>query len=310
VKPQKQNQVEQFVRKAAIETDAALHERVLQEMQDAYGKAAAGPVRRHPDYWGLVFENRLVRLGAAALIFLALIILIGEFGTTLTGSNMVWAEVSQEFQFVPFFYVSIYMKEGTLAQPQQFELWMGKGGYIRMRVGPQVIFARHGRVSHAFDVHRRSEVEVDPLALDIIRMLATPDEFSFEAVIQSISGGKLVDITPAMNTQAGIGKELVVFDAQSAISPGWVRIYALRQSKLPVGVRIWDPAEGFVVDAIITYSKEQPDIFFDPHAFAANLKIAESETSLAYLFLKDPGGQEMTPLERPNEGTRTINKMP
>jgi hypothetical protein len=38
VKPQ--NQVEQFVRKAAVQTDAARHERVLQEMQDAYGKAA------------------------------------------------------------------------------------------------------------------------------------------------------------------------------------------------------------------------------------------------------------------------------
>jgi hypothetical protein len=297
VKPQ--NQVEQFVRKATLQTDAARHERVLQEMQDAYGKAAAGPARRHPDYWGLVFESRSVRLGAAALIFVALIILIGEFGTVLTGGNMAWAEVSQQFQFEPFFYVSIYMKEGTLAQPQQFELWMGKGGYIRMRVGPQVIFGRHGRATHAFDVHRRNEVEVDPMAVDIIRMLATPDEFSFEAVIQSISGGKLVDITPAMNTQAGIGKELVVFDAQSAISPGWVRIYALRQSKLPVGVRIWDPAEGFVVDAIITYSKEQPAIFFDPHAFAANLHSSESETSLAYLFLKDPGGQEMTPEERP-----------
>ncbi len=293
------NEVEQFVKKAALEADATLHERVLQEMQDAYGKATAGPARRHPDYWGLVFESRLVRLGAAALIFLALIILIGEFGTWLTGSNMAWAEVSQQFQFEPFFYVSIYMKEGTLAQPQQFELWMGKGGYIRMRIGPQVIFARHGRVSHAFDVHQRREVEVDPLAVDIIRMLATPDGFSFETVIQSISGGKLVDITPAMNTQAGIGKELVVFDAQSAVSPGWVRIYALRQSKLPVGVRIWDPTEGFVVDAIITYSKEQPAIFFDPHAFAANLNSSESETSLAYLFLKDPGGQEMTPEGRP-----------
>jgi hypothetical protein len=305
-----QNQVEQFVRKASLETGAALHERVLQEMQDAYSAAAASPARRHPDYWSLVFESRSVRLGVAALIFLALIILIGEFGPLLTGGNMVWAEVSQQFQFVPFFYVSIYMKEGTLAQPQQCELWMGKGGYIRMRVGPQVIFGRHGRATHAFDVHQRCETEIDPLAADIIRMLATPDEFSFEAVIHSISGGKLVDITPAMNTQAGIGKELVVFDAQSAVSPGWVRIYALRQSKLPVGVRIWDPAEGFVVDAIITYSKEQPDIFFDPHAFAANLMIAESETSLAYLFLKDPGGQDVTPEERPNEGTRTINKMP
>ncbi|MCX5645887.1 MAG: hypothetical protein NTZ17_14595 [Phycisphaerae bacterium] len=290
-----QNHVERFVKNASVRVDAGMDERWVRSMQDAYHRADAAPVRRYPDYWGLLFESRSVRWAVAAIVFISFIILVGEFGTLVTGSNVAWADVSQRFQSVPFFYASIYMKEGTLAQPQQFELWMGKGGYARMRVGPQVIFGRDGRATHAFDVRRRSAVEVDPMAVDIIRMLATPDEFSFETVIQSISGGKLVDITPAMNTQAGIGKELVVFDAQSAISPGWVRIYALRQSKLPVGVRIWDPAEGFVVDAIITYSKEQPAIFFDPHAFAANLDGAESETGLAYLFLKDPGGREMTP---------------
>jgi hypothetical protein len=297
VKPQ--NHIEKFVKKASVHVDTTMDERWVQSMQDAYNRADAAPVRRYPDYWSLVFESRLVRWAVAAIVLISFVILVGEFGTFLAGGNVAWAEVSQRFQSVPFFYASIYMKEGTLAQPQQFELWMGKGGYARMRVGSQVIFGRGGRATHAFDVRRRSAAEVDPMAVDIIRMLATPDEFSFETVIQSISGGKLVDITPAMNTQAGIGKELVVFDARSAISPGWVRIYALRQSKLPVGVRIWDPAEGFVVDAIITYSKEQPAIFFDPHAFAANLDGSESETGLAYLFLKDPGGQEVTPENLP-----------
>ncbi len=290
-----QNHVEKLVKNASVRVDAGMDERWVRSMQDAYHRADAAPVRRYPDYWGLLFESRFVRWAVVAIIFISFVILAGELGTFLAGGNVAWAEVSQRFQSVPFFYASIYVKEGTLAQPQQYELWMGKGGYARMRVGPQVIFGRDGRATQAFDVRRRRAVAADPMAVNIIRLLATPDEFSLETVIQSISGGKLVDITPAMNTQAGIGKELVVFDAQSAISPGWVRIYALRQSKLPVGVRIWDPAEGFVVDAIITYSKEQPAIFFDPHAFAANLDGTESETGLAYLFLKDPGGREMTP---------------
>jgi hypothetical protein len=298
VKPQ--NHIEQFVKNAPIRTDAALSERVLDRMRDAYSSAgSAGPAPRHPDFWDLLFESRSVRWVAAAIIFLAFVVLVGEFGTLLTGSNVAWADVNLRFQSVPFFYVSIYLKEDTLAQPQQFELWMGKGGYLRMRVGPQVIFGRYGHVTHAFDVRRRSEVEVDPVAMDIVRMLATPDEFSFETVIQSISGGKLVDITPAMNTQAAVGRDLVVFDAQSAISPGWVRIYALRQSKLPVGLRIWDPAEGFVIDALVTYAKEQPAVFFDPQAFATRLHEPGSETSLAYLFLKDPGGQDVTPTDLP-----------
>jgi len=307
VKPQ--DQVEQFVKRASVEIAGGLDDRLLGRMQDAYYGADAA-ARVHPDYWGLLFGSRFVRLAVATIVLLSLIILISEFGTLVTGGNVAWAEVSQQFQVVPFFYASVYVKAGTLAQPQQFELWMGKGGYLRMRIGPQVIFSRNGRVTRAFDVRRRSEVPADPMAVDIARMIAIPDEFSFEAVIQSISGGKLVDITPAMNTQAGIGRELVVFDAQSAVTPGWVRIYALRQSKLPVGLRIWDPAEGFVVDAIITYSKEQPAIFFDPHAFAANLDSSESETGLAYLFLKDPGGREMTPVDLPGDEAGTNLQTP
>ncbi|UCD53191.1 MAG: hypothetical protein JSW27_11215, partial [Phycisphaerales bacterium] len=152
-------------------------------------------------------------------------------------------------------------------------------------------------------IRRRSEVEADGTAAGIVRLLATPGEFSLETVIRSLSAGKLVDVTPAMNAQAALGEDLVVFDAQSVISPGWVRIYALRESKLPVGLRIWDPAEGFSVDALITYAQEQPEVFFDPDAFAWKLAEADNnETSLAYMFLKDPGGQVVTPRDLRSQG--------
>jgi len=293
--------VEEFAKRASIRTDVAQDEQIVSRMRQAYESSAPADAEpRRPDYWALVFESRPTRFAAAAVILVAAITLTGQLGGLLLGGSVGWAEVSERFQSVPFFYASIYMKEDALARPEQFELWMGKGGYARMRVGAQVIFGRDGQVTHAFDVHRRGEVEADQTAADIVRMLATPGEFSLETIIQGISGGKLVDITPAMNAQAAIGEDLAVFDAQSAVSPGWVRIYALRESKLPVGLRIWDPAEGFVVDALITYAKEQPEVFFDPAAFAGRLnEPGMSEMALAYLFLKDPGGQEMTPKDQP-----------
>ncbi len=290
-----QDDVEQFAREATIETDTGRNRDVLNRMHAAYDQSAP-PARL--GYWDLVFANRFMRLAAAAVILLALGTLIGQFGAILSGGSVAWAEVTQRFQSVSFAYASIYVKDNALARPQQFELWMGKGGYARMRVGDQVIFGREGQITDAFDIRRRCEVEADDTAADIVRLLATSDEFSLETVIRSLSAGKLVDVTFAVNPQAAIGEDLAVFDAQSVISPGWVRIYALRESKLPVGLRIWDPAEGFCVDALITYAKEQPKVFFDAQAFAEKLSDSEnSETSLAYMFLKDPGGQAMTPRE-------------
>jgi len=293
-----QDNMEQFARGASIHTNDARNERILHEMHEAYAHSAPPSVSvPRLGYWDLIFENRLARLAAAAVILLALGTLVGQLGGMLAGSSVAWADVTQRFQSVHFFYTSIYVKEDALARPRQFELWMGEGGSARMRVGSQVIFGRDGQVTRAFDIRQRCETEADEMAADIVR-LATPGEFSLDTVIQSISAGKLIDVTPAANTRAAIEEDLVVFDAQSRISPGWVRIYALRESKLPVGLRIWDPAEGFSVDALITYAKEQPDVFFDAEAFAEKLaEEGNNETSLAYMFLKDPGGQVITPTD-------------
>ena len=289
--------VERYTREANIQTNDAADREVLHRMHRAYEESArlAEP-GRCPDYLKLLLEWRPVRLAAAALILLAVAVLLAQFGNLLTGGGVAWAEVTQRFQSVPFFYASIYMRDNALAQPRQFELWMGKGGRTRMRVGSQVLFGRDGKVTHAFDIRQRRPVEPDETAADIIALLATPAEFSLETVIRSLSGGKLTDVTPAMNAHGAIGEDLALFDAQSAVSPGWVRIYALRESRLPVALKIWDPAEGFGVDAMITYATEPHAIVFDPEPFAARLQDADAtDIDLAYLFLDDPGGLDVTP---------------
>ena len=277
-----------LIRHARTDTKSSMDMQVQRKMRDAYDDSAPGHVT---GYAG----GRIARLAVAAVVLVGAGVLIDRLAGPFNGS-VAWAQVAQRFQSVSFAYASISVRNYALAEPRQYELWMGKGGYARMRVGSQVIFGRDGQVSRAFDIWQRRAVKADPAAADILRMLQTPDEVSLETVIRCLSGGKLVDITPAVNTEAAIGEDLAIFDAQSAVSPGWVRIYALRESKLPVGLRIWDPVEGFSVDALITYAKDQPAIFFDPNAFEARLtEPGYSNIALAYLFLKDPGGQDVTP---------------
>jgi hypothetical protein len=266
-------------------------------MHQAYhGSSAAGTAAARVGYWDLVFANRIARFAAAVVILLAAATLVGEFGQMLSGGSVAWAEVTQHFQSVPFFYASIYMKDNTLARPEQFELWVGKGGYARMRVGTQVIFGKDGKVTRAFDITRRRETEPNSDAVDLLERLDPAGGYSIETVIGFISEGRLLDVTPLMNTDATIREDLVVFDVQSDTHPVWARIYALRKSRLPVGLRIWDPGEGFSVDALIAYAREQSTLFFDPQAFAKKLsEPGQTEMNLAYLFLKDPGGQDITP---------------
>lgn len=294
-------ETERLMKDAYVRTDAARDASVLARMEQAYAASAPAVSTRRPDYWGLVFESRVARLAAAAVILLSLIIVVGQFGAFVAGGNVAWADVTQRFQSVPFFYASIYMKQDAMSWPLHCELWMSKGGNARVHVGSQVVFGRDGRVTRAFDVRQRREVEAERAAADLIRKLVTPGEFSLETLIQSVSAGKLVDTTPAMNAEAAIGEDLVVFDAKLVEDPGWVRIYALRESRLPVGLRMWQPDDGFSLDALITYPKEQPAISFDAEAFAAELQNpARSATDLIYLFLSEPAaGKVMQAESRP-----------
>jgi hypothetical protein len=90
---------------------------------------------------------------------------------------------------------------------------------------------------------------------------------------------------------------MVVFDVEMPGSTEWVRIWALRESRLPVRIRVWDPRDGETTDAVFEYSKEQADEFFDPNAFEQFMSSGQttSRMSLAYAFLKDPGGKKITP---------------
>ncbi len=239
-----------------------------------------------PDTW-----SAIGKLAAAAAIVIAAVIGVHQ----MTAPGVAWADVAERFRTVPFFSATIYIKDYVLLEPRQLELWMGPEGRARMRIGHQVIFGKSDQALRAFDIRQRKEVEPDTQAVELLDMLGDMEEYSLETVIQSISGGTLVDVTPLVNADAVISEDMVVFDAISNGDPKWVRVYALRESRLPVGIRIWDPRKGKSVDVFISYFKQQPDEFFDAKAFLSKLTDRNcAEADLAHIFLKDPGGQSIT----------------
>ena len=243
-----------------------------------------------PNVWELIIKSPIVKLTAAAVIVITAIIGVTQFGS----SNVAWADVEEHFQSVPFFSAVVYIKNGVLDEPRQFELWVGQGGRARIRVDSQVIFSCEGEMTRAFDIEKRQEVEPDLRAVQLLETLGTTGEYSLETVIRIILGERLIDVTPLVNDDAVIQEDLVVFDIQSEVNPQWARIYALRKSKLPMGIRIWGSDNAECVDILITYSRQQSDIFFDAQTFAQELTDrSNTPASLAYMFLKDPGGRDI-----------------
>jgi hypothetical protein len=234
-----------------------------------------------------------IKLAAAAAIIIIVLFVLNKFGN----SNIVWADIVEKFQSVEFFSAVFYEKDDALAQPEQIELWMGQGGNVRMRMGPQVIFGQGGNITKAFDISKHSVVEPDSKAKRMLEMLAgMGGQFSIDTLLKTVSGGKLTNVTPLVNSDAIISEDLVVFDSKLNDTQ-WMRIWALRESKLPVHLRIWGSRDGYCMDAFITYSNKQPAEFFDPNAFEQAFRQQQdnSNTNIAYAFLTDPGGEDITP---------------
>lgn len=240
---------------------------------------------------------RVLRATMAMACALALLVAVGHF--TSNGMPPTWAEVGARFASVPFFGATVYVKKGTTSDPVQFDLWMNQGGLLRMRAGNQVMFGKKGLVT---DTVRLAGPDVSSEATQygrevieaMTKSLANADAFSFDTLVRALPG-KTVFSSPSYNAEASVAKDLVVYDIVNKDGPDWIRIWALRESRLPVHVLFWNPVDGYSVDAILVYSNQQPVEFFDPERFRASLTNSSDATDQAYLLLKDPGGRPITP---------------
>jgi hypothetical protein len=289
-----EEKIRELIRKSDVTTGPETDKRILGHAVEHLGQLKQQrSAKTWPSIWRTIVKNPIANLGAAAAIVVTALIGIYQISTP----GIAWAQVVERFRSVPFFSAAIYITEDATSEPRQVELWMSRDGRARLREGNQVIFGSHGKITRAFDIRSRTTVEAEEHAAFLLEKLGAAEEFSLDTVVKVVFGGKIEDVTPLVNPEAVISEDLVVFDIQSTISPEWLRIWALRQSKLPVRIRVWDPRDGQATDAVFEYSREQADEFFDPNAFENILRgnAGNSRVNVAYAFLKDPGGKQITP---------------
>jgi hypothetical protein len=249
-----------------------------------------------------VLFDRVFKLTVAAAIILVVLILINPSGS----SSVAWADVVQKFQSIEFFNATIYIKKDASKEPTQIEIWRNSEGKTRIRVDSQVLFALADKIVTGYNFTKKlklSEAEYDENGLMVMKKILGTPEFSLNTILNSVSGGDLEETTPLINPNAMISEDMLVFDIQSTVSPEWMRIWALRESKLPTRIRMWDPRDGECIDVCMSYSTEQSSDFFDPVAYEKILLDSDNTTTrgnqanLAYALLKDPGGRDYVPTE-------------
>jgi hypothetical protein len=269
------------------EVDARLHRRfdILRQRMAARDLLARAGVSDRYRAWRMT--------AVAACVAFALAIALPVF---LSGVAPTWAEVVKRFDAVPFFSATLYVKDHGAADPVQLELWMGQSGKFRLRAGNQVVFGEKGQLLETVELSAADEVsesvkEARRLVEKFIVNMGSAETFSLDTFIQALPWeGRLS--SPLVNQNASIAKDLAVFDMASAVDSDWIRVWTLRESRLPMRMLFWNPADAASIDVVLSYANEQPASFFDPAAFKASLATNQAgDPAQAYTLLKGPGGR-------------------
>jgi len=104
--------IERFIknRKPEVVTSADVDKRILNDSFSSMEEAMrTKPVVIQPNIWRIIMKSRISKLAAAAVIVIAIIVGINQFGGSIDGASVAWGEVIRKVEMI-----SALMAEGTV----------------------------------------------------------------------------------------------------------------------------------------------------------------------------------------------------
>jgi hypothetical protein len=250
-----------------IETHSPTDQVILNELLDTQKKSIKQiPAFVSPNFGRLIMKSLVTKLAAAAAIIIAVLIGIGHFGKD--GSSIALADISEQFESVPFFNLTIYLSYDTSAEAKKVEIWKSDDSRFRVHENDKVIFAgfSNGEINIvAFDKTTRQPTNPMGYSSFLLEDLHSDGRFSLDTIINSIPSDEGINSVKTADTAAS--EETVVFEIKHKSTPEWISIWALRGSKLPVRMCFHDPRNGEFGDFFFDYSEQKETKFFDPNTF-------------------------------------------
>ena len=216
--------------------------------------------------WRKIMKSPITKLAAAAVIVIAVFIGIEQFNTN--SSSVVWADVAERFESVPFFNITIYLCDPS-NKTKKIEIWKSEDSRVRAHEGNTVFFADFSKDKNKFTIFDGSTKKLlnsdENLPRFIRRLCGSEGQFSLDTLTKSFPSD-VKGIIPLETADTAASKETVLFKAKAKeIPPEALKIWALRESKLPIRFFV-RPSKGYF-DLFFDYSEQKDAAFFDPVAF-------------------------------------------
>lgn len=259
--------IEKMVRNWNESTSAGMDDRVLADIGRALERSQIRAAPTGPSLWRTIMRSPITRLAIAAAIVLAASVVLSQFGKSL--ESVAWADVAQRFESVPFFSMVVYTSPSTSAPGKRTQIWKSQDSRVRVDEADKVVFADFSGGKKdivAFDRSTRTPVDPGMFTKMLLETLCPEGQFSLNTLIGVLSSDGM-NLVPVETDDTAATREIAVFEAKRADTGETLRIWTLRNSKLPMQMRFRDPRSDEYGDFLFDYTQKKEPAFFDPQAF-------------------------------------------
>ncbi len=238
------------------------------EMLTSRGKSKNQTTQYPHKIRDIIMKNPITKLTTAAVIIVLVILGLIAFIGTGSNSGIVWADVAERFESVPFVNITAYFHK-TGNKMKKMEIWKSEDSRIRVHEGNKVFFTDLSKDKNKFTIFDRSTkkpVNGDKNSPSFIwRLCVNEGRFSLDTLTKNFPSD-VKGIIHLETADTAASNEIVLFGAKAKeIPPERLKIWALRKSKLPIRFFV-RPDEGYM-DLFFDYSEQKDAAFFDPETF-------------------------------------------
>jgi len=146
--------IKNLFKKSTVTVDSKFDEKTLTAALSTLEKSrkteSAG-LQTNP--WRIIMKSRITKMAAAAVIIIAAITGINQFGGSIDGASVAWADVAKHIAQADYVHI-YYFKSRDNVLKSDFEAWYDRGSMV-MRGKKGDLIYDDGQIEQGFDEHGR-----------------------------------------------------------------------------------------------------------------------------------------------------------
>ncbi len=214
---------------------------------------------------------------AAAVVMFVLLITDTQTHNGNTISSVAWADVVTAMNHVDHFHATAWADEphnANMPKMYKIDMYYRSPGHFRAQGFDHVQF-RNGETSRIFDADERKWIEQQDTRFQLIpdRYIHTLEEKGMlDALLHMMFRGDPPQGKPVKSATVAASAGIEVFDYSHDATMQWARIWVLKESRLPIRMKLYQPNYEDFLLVTFDYTDPQPESFFDPDHFDEIIK--------------------------------------